>query len=96
MSGDAIVLPAESDLTSERVWPSIALDALAPLFGMALIGSFWWFGGLALQANPRLSAFAGFAPAPALVSFVQLIASGDAWAAAAPSLGRCLGGSPLR
>ena len=91
MSEDVIVLP-HGQLSNDRIWPSVPLEAFAPLFGLALIGGLWWIGGLALQANPRLSAFAGFAPGPALASFVKLLASGDAWSAAAPSLGRVLAG----
>lgn len=92
MSTDVVALPADSDYSSDRSWPSLPVEVVAPLFGLLLIGGLWWLGGLALQNNPRLTAFSGFAPAPAIESFVQLVASGQAWAAAAPSLGRVLSG----
>ena len=75
-----------------RDWPWISADVWAPCFGIAVIAGLWWLAGAALQANPRLSAFAGFAPGAALKSLWQLIVSGDAWKASAPSLGRVLGG----
>jgi NitT/TauT family transport system permease protein len=92
MSEYVIALPYQADDTGERALPAPPLDALAPLAGLALMAGLWWIGGLALQSSPRLAAFAGFAPAPALKSFAHLIASGDAWAAATPSLLRVLSG----
>lgn len=68
----------------QTVWPP-ALGIL----GLLLV---WWLAGLVIEATPRLVAFTGFAPAPTLASFWQLVASGDAWQAAAPSLARVLGG----
>jgi NitT/TauT family transport system permease protein len=65
---------------------------LPPVAGLAGLLVLWWFGGLVIASNPRLVAFTGFAPAPALAAFVDLIISGDAWKAAAPSLSRVLQG----
>jgi NitT/TauT family transport system permease protein len=92
MTGDIAALPSQRDVSGARAWPALSYDVLAPLLGMALIGGLWWLGGLALAANPRLSAFTGFAPGPALASFAQLVSSGDGWNAATPSLGRVLAG----
>jgi NitT/TauT family transport system permease protein len=60
----------------------------APLFGIAIIAGLWWIGGLMLEANPRYGAFGGFTIGRALAAFARLIDSGEAWRAAAPSLGR--------
>lgn len=92
MIDNAAALPNKYPASGAAKWPALPLDVIAPLFGIGLIGGLWWLGGQALQATPNLSAFAGFAPAPALASFADLIASGDAWRAAAPSLGRVLAG----
>lgn len=95
MSEDAVALSYQNESSSERHWPSLPADVVAPLIGIALLCALWWVGGLLLQAYPRLSAFTGFAPAAALASFKQLVASGDGWSAAAPSLGRVLAGLGL-
>ncbi len=65
-----------------------ALNRLAPLLGLAGLLALWFAGGLVLESVPAYAAFAGFAPGPALASFAELIASGEAWRAAAPSLAR--------
>jgi NitT/TauT family transport system permease protein len=65
---------------------------LAPAAGLLVIGALWWIAGAILAMHPRLSAFAGFGPGPAFVSFWHLVLSGDAWRATEPSLGRVLGG----
>ncbi len=64
------------------------LERLAPLVGLLGLLALWFAGGLVLESAPAYSAFAGFAPGPALASFVELIGSGEAWRAAAPSLAR--------
>lgn len=66
--------------------------ATPPAAGIAGLLALWWLGGWIIAGNPRLSAFTGFAPAPALAAFADLIVSGDAWKAAAPSLSRVLQG----
>lgn len=67
-----------------RIGP--VLDRLAPLVGLAGLGLVWFAAGLVLEAVPAYAAFAGFAPGPALASFAELLTSGEAWRAAAPSL----------
>ncbi|GBU20107.1 MULTISPECIES: ABC transporter permease [Methylobacterium] len=62
--------------------------AVAPLLGLGGLFGLWFLGGLILESVPNYAAFAGFAPGPALASFRELVASGDAWRAAAPSLSR--------
>ena len=64
----------------------------APLAGMAALLGLWWLGGWLIAGNPRLTAFQGFAPAPALQAFGGLLTSGDARRAAVPSLSRVLQG----
>ncbi|MBK5958241.1 nitrate ABC transporter permease [Rhodoplanes elegans] len=66
--------------------------AAPPAAGLVGLFALWWLGGLVIASNPRLVAFTGFAPAPALAAFGELITSGDAWKAAAPSLSRVLQG----
>ncbi len=76
---------------------------LAPLAGLALLGAIWFAAGLILASDPRFAAFTGFAPVPALAAFADLLRSGEAWRAAAPSLWRVgqgllyafLAGAPL-
>ena len=66
--------------------------ALEPVLGLTFVGLVWWLAGSALQHDPGLTAFSGFAPAPALAALFKLLSTGDAWRAAAPSLGRVLAG----
>ncbi|MFL9828089.1 ABC transporter permease [Rhodoplanes sp. SY1] len=66
--------------------------AAPPAAGLVGLFALWWIGGLVIASSPRLVAFTGFAPAPALAAFGDLITSGDAWKAAAPSLSRVLQG----
>jgi NitT/TauT family transport system permease protein len=60
----------------------------APLLGIAVMVGLWWVAGLLLEANPRYAAFGGFTIDRTLAAFGQLLASGDAWRATAPSLYR--------
>lgn len=71
------------------------LDRLAPLIGLGGLLALWLAGGLLLESIPAYSAFVGFAPGPALASFADLLRSGEAWRAAAPSLARILQGLGL-
>lgn len=98
MSGGAIeaALTVERQVAApapRRVWigarfGSSLLDRLAPLVGLAGLLALWFVGGLVLESVPAYAAFAGFAPGPALASVAELIGSGEAWRAAAPSLAR--------
>jgi NitT/TauT family transport system permease protein len=63
-----------------------------PLIGIAVLLALWWFGGYLIAANPETASFAGFGPGPALGRLVDLIADGELWSTAAPSLHRILGG----
>lgn len=67
-------------------------DRLAPAIGLGGLLALWFAAGLVLESIPAYSAFVGFAPGPALVSFVDLLQSGEAWRAAAPSLARIVQG----
>src|SRR5690606_14730884 len=54
------------------------LEALAyGLAGMALLGALWWIGGRIVAASEDLSAFADFAPGPAMKRLGQMLASGE-------------------
>jgi NitT/TauT family transport system permease protein len=68
------------------------LEAAAPLLGLLACGLLWHGAGVALHATPRLAAFTGFAPGEALPAFARLVASGEAWRAALPSLSRVFAG----
>ena len=93
----AVERPLESSPSShkgeKRGLLTVSLQIVGPpvlgIFGLLLV---WWLAGVVLHASPRLVAFTGFAPEPTLASFWQLVASGDAWQAAAPSLARVLAG----
>ncbi len=63
-------------------------DMLAAATGILGLLGLWWLGGQLIAADPRLLGFTGFAPEPALAAFVDLVASGEAWRAAVPSLQR--------
>lgn len=65
-----------------------AIHAGAPVLGVALAVALWWVSGLLLEASPRFAAFRGFAIDQTIAAFGQLVASGDAWRATAPSLSR--------
>lgn len=69
-----------------------AVDAAAPVIGLAACGLLWWIAGALLQADPRYAAFTGFAPGEALAAFARLVVSGEAWRAAEPSLTRVFAG----
>lgn len=60
--------------------------------GMLILLAVWWFGGWLIERNPDTSAFAGFAPAPALAALYDLVASGSIWQTIWSSLYRILVG----
>ncbi|WP_132254966.1 ABC transporter permease [Methylobacterium segetis] len=89
MSGSAVeaALAVERDVAPGRGLVPV-LSRLAPLAGLAGLLALWYAAGLVLESVPAYAAFAGFAPSPALAAFRDLIASGEAWRAAGPSLAR--------
>jgi NitT/TauT family transport system permease protein len=74
----------------QRARPTFAAltAVLVPLSGVAIVFALWWAAGFAIKGNPNLSAFSGFTIDQTLASFIDLITSGAAWKAAAPSLTR--------
>ncbi|MDR7038950.1 NitT/TauT family transport system permease protein [Methylobacterium sp. BE186] len=89
MSGSAVeaALAVERDVAPGRGLVPV-LSRLAPLAGLAGLLALWYAAGLVLESVPAYAAFAGFAPGPALAAFRDLIATGEAWRAAGPSLAR--------
>jgi NitT/TauT family transport system permease protein len=69
-----------------------AWSVLAPLAGIAGLFALWWLGGRLISGSPGLAGFGGFAPLPALAAFADLVRTGEAWQASAPSLHRILAG----
>ncbi len=67
---------------------AVLLGRTAPLLGVGALLVLWFAAGLLLADDPAYAAFTGFAPGPALASFVDLLTSGEAWRAALPSLTR--------
>ncbi|MAZ16653.1 MAG: nitrate ABC transporter permease [Ahrensia sp.] len=62
------------------------------ILGMALLLAAWWVGGYAVQNNPATTAFADFAPEPALTRLGEMLSSGEAMQMTVPSLQRVLQG----
>jgi len=71
------------------------LDRFVPLVGLGGLLALWFAAGFVLESIPAYAAFAGFAPGPALTSFADLLGTGEAWRAAAPSLARIFQGLGL-
>jgi NitT/TauT family transport system permease protein len=84
------IASVEDSLAESRqsVWPGVAASFGPPALGIALMLALWWVAGLLLESNPRFQAFRGFTVEQTFAAFAQLIASGDAWRASAPSLAR--------
>jgi len=61
---------------------------LPSLLGLGVLVGLWWLGSLAVAANPRTAAFAGFAPGPAFAALAVMVADGDLWRTIGPSLAR--------
>lgn len=81
-----------------------AVRAAAPsIVGVSGLLMLWWLGGWVVASNPDTVAFADFAPAPTFSRLIDMVASGEAIAAAIPSLYRvgagllwaCLLGVPM-
>jgi NitT/TauT family transport system permease protein len=62
------------------------------LAGIAVFVAVWWLAGLEFGGNPRAAAFRGFTIERTAAAFGEVIMSGDALRAAAPSLSRVLQG----
>ena len=73
-------------------WRLIAWRYAPPVAGIAVVLAVWWLAGSIFEDNPRFSAFRGFTLARTFAAFGQLVTSGDAWRATAPSLSRVLQG----
>ena len=87
----------EGEVSAQRragQWKALRSLGFAGL-GMALLLVAWWIGGLLVENDPALMAFADFAPEPALARLAEMIASGEAWAMMVPSLGRVMQGLAL-
>lgn len=56
--------------------------------GMAVLMGLWWLGGRAVANDPDMFAFADFAPGPTLAALRDIVASGEVWDMAWPSLYR--------
>jgi NitT/TauT family transport system permease protein len=56
--------------------------------GIALLLGLWWLGGRAIVGNPRMFAFADFAPGPTFAALWRLLSSGQVFGMAGPSLYR--------
>lgn len=80
-------------LPLRAAWPFPKLGPLAgrvlpPLLGLGLLVGLWAIGSALIAASPRLVAFRGFAPDATLAALQGMLASGEAWRAALPSLSR--------
>ena len=72
-----MALAYETQPAERRTRQGLAAVAavLVPLSGLVLIFALWWAAGLAIKANPNLSAFQGFTIDQTLASFVTLLTS---------------------
>ena len=95
MSTDIAADPAELAAGSDhdRTGQLKAVRSLGfAILGMALLLAAWWVGGYVVQNNPSTTAFADFAPAPALTRLGEMLSSGEAMQMTVPSLQRVLQG----
>ncbi|MDP4592943.1 MAG: ABC transporter permease, partial [Beijerinckiaceae bacterium] len=71
---------------------SLAARILRPLWtaaiGITLLLLVWSFGGWLIASNPQTASFADFAPGPTFARLVDMIAQGEIWNDAGPSLYR--------
>lgn len=58
------------------------------LLGLALLLGVWWVGGLVVENDPDLFAFASFAPGPTLTRLWSMVLSGEVLRMSGPSLER--------
>ncbi len=66
----------------------VSLRFAAPVLGLVLLLAIWAFGGWLLTQSPQGTAFAGFAPRPALSRLAAMIADGSLWNSFLPSIRR--------
>jgi len=95
VSTDITADPAEMAVGSDpdRTGQLKAIRSLGfAILGMALLLAAWWVGGYIVQNNPSTTAFADFAPAPALTRLGEMLSSGEAMQMTVPSLQRVLQG----
>lgn len=83
----ALALPLPNPLAVPALI-RLAVRGTLVVAGLAAIGALWWLGAAAVAANPRTSAFAAFAPDPALSRLWLMLTTGEAWAMSGPSLAR--------
>jgi len=87
------LVDAEStERLAPAVWRPLLARVAPPAAGIALSLALWWLAGALAEGNPRFAAFDGFTIGRTFTAFGQLVMSGDAWRAAAPSLSRVLQG----
>jgi len=85
---EARLLVEASPAKRPHRFSGLAENLAYALAGMALLLGFWWLGGWAVQSNPRLFAFADFAPGPAFARLYDMLVSGEALEMTSPSLYR--------
>ncbi len=82
------VQAAPSVAERNRHLAGMAESFLYALAGMGLLLGLWWIGGRMVESNPRLFAFADFAPEPTFARLFEMLASGEAAQMTGPSLYR--------
>ena len=82
------VQAAPSPSGRARHLAAMAESFLYALAGMALLLVLWWLGGKMVETNPRMFAFADFAPGPTFVRLLEMLGSGEAARMTGPSLYR--------
>jgi len=95
MSSITLGQPASQDAGRPRTAIAVSktsLAALRPLWtaaiGIGVLLAVWAFGGWLIASNPRTASFADFAPGPTLARLYDIIANGEVWRDAGPSLYR--------
>jgi len=73
-------------------WRTVFVRCAPAVTGIAVVVALWWLAGMLFEGHPRFAAFRGFTIGPTFNAFAQLVASGEAWRATAPSLWRVLQG----
>jgi NitT/TauT family transport system permease protein len=89
-----MTLAATDPLTpvTSAQWQRVFARYVPAVTGIAAVLILWWLAGLVFEGHPRFAAFRGFTIGPTFSAFAQLVVSGDAWRATAPSLWRVLQG----